>query len=97
MKDLKTPIPPKEEPAPKEEEHHHKKQKVSQADQDDVENEMARKKIKEPEMPDANSAEETAADANEVESEISANTEKTKKAAQAAIAKSQEKINQIEK
>lgn len=49
---------------------------------------MARKKIKEPEMPDANSAEETAADANEVESEISANTEKTKKAAQAAIAKS---------
>jgi hypothetical protein len=39
-------------------------------------------------MPDANSAEETAADANAVESDLSANTEATKQAAQAAIEKS---------
>ena len=39
-------------------------------------------------MPAANSAEETEADANQVESQLSANTEKTKLAAQAAIAES---------
>jgi len=48
-------------------------------------------------MPDANTPEETAADANAVEAEISYNTEKTKKAAQAAIAKSDAAINKIEK
>lgn len=85
MNDLKAPAKSEEKPK---EEHHHKKQKVSKADQDDVENEMSRKEIKEPEMPSANSAEETAADANQVESQLSANTEKTKLAAQAAIAES---------
>jgi len=58
---------------------------------------MAKAEIKEPEMPNANSAEETAADANAVESEISANTEATKLAAQAAIAKSDATIKNVEK
>jgi len=39
---------------------------------------MAKQEIKEPKMPDANSEEETAADANAVESDLSANTEATK-------------------
>ena len=75
VSELKTPKPKEEE---HEEKHHKKKAKPTQDEQDKVENEMAKAEIKEPEMPAAHSAEETAADANAVESEISANTEATK-------------------
>jgi len=54
---------------------------------------MAKEEIKEPEMPPAFTPEETAADAVNNEAEISANTEATKKAAQAAIKESNEKIS----
>jgi hypothetical protein len=53
------------------------KQEVSEADMEEAEHAMAKKEIKEPAMPHANTAEETDADAKNVASQISAETEET--------------------